>query len=160
MTDDRDSHLRLASSRPMSVLPGGLDGSQDPGDEPLTEGTPRPALTSISVHRSGSTVTATATLALAGKVLTGAATREDADRDRAIAEATLDALRPLLPKGVGIESAQVVNLPARRVAVTVVVFPAAAEASQVLVGSALVRGDAEDALARCVLSALNRRISR
>lgn len=159
MTDERNSHLRLASSRPMAVLPGGLGDVEDPGDEPLAQGTPRPALTSISVRRSGSTITATASLALGGKVLTGSASRDDADRERAIALATLDALRPFLPEAVDIESAQVVPIPGRKVALTVVAFPDESQPYQVLVGSALVRGDVEDALARSVLSALNRRIN-
>lgn len=157
MTDEHDSHLRLASSRPMAMIPGGLD--EDPVDEPLALGTPRPALTSISVRRSGSSVTASATLALTGQVLTGSASRDDGDRERTIALATLDALRPLLPEAVDIESAQVVTIPGRAVALAVVEFPDESRPNQLLVGSALVRGDVEDALARSVLSALNRRLN-
>ena len=159
MTDDRESHLRLASSRPMSVLPGGRSDTEDPDEDPLAPGTPRPALTSISVRRTGGSVSATCSLALAGKVLTGSATRTDADRERAIALATLDALRPLLPENVDVESAQVIAIPGRKVALTVLEFPDETRPYQVLVGSALVRGDVEDALARSVLSALNRRLN-
>lgn len=142
----------------MAVLPGGLGKSEDPVDEPLALGTPRPALTSISVRRSGSTLVATTSLALGGRVLSGTATDHDGDRERVVAHATLDALRPLLTDRAEIESAQVVQLPGRRVALSVVVLPGAAREYQVLVGSALVRGDVEDALARSVLSALNRRL--
>ncbi len=124
----------------------------------LPSGTPRPALTSISVRRAGQTLIATTSLALSGRVLSGTASRTDGDRERAIALATLDALRPLLPDAVEVESAQVVAIPGRRVALTVVEFPDESDQYQVLVGSALVRGDMEDALARSVLSALNRRL--
>ncbi len=136
-----------------------LLGAEDPADEPLAPGTPRPALTTISVRRSGTSVLASATLTLRGTQLTGQAVREDGDRERAIALATLDALRPLLPESVDVESTQVIAIPGRRIAVTVVEFPDEDQPYQVLVGSALVRGDVEDALARSVLSALNRRLN-
>jgi len=134
-------------------------GAGDPADEALVPGTPRPALTSISVRRSGTSVLASASLTLRGAHLHGQAVRDDGDRERAIALATLDALRPLLPETVDVESTQVVAIPGRRIAVTVVEFPDESQAYQVLVGSALVRGDVEDALARSVLSALNRRLN-
>ena len=95
-------------------------GAEDPADEALPPGTPRPALTSISVRRSGASVLASA---------------------------------------VDVESTQVIAIPGRRIAVTVVEFPDESQPYQVLVGSALVRGDVEDALARSVLSALNRRLN-
>lgn len=158
MSDERDTHLRLASSRPMAVLPGGLADSGDPAEEPLPAGTPRPALTSISVRRSGRRVSATAALALTGQVLTGHASREDSDRALAIAQATLDAVRPLLEHAAEVESAQVVTVPGREVALTVLNLSAGSLPGRVLVGSALIRGDLEDALARSVLSALNRRL--
>lgn len=133
--------------------------AEDPADEALASGTPRPALTSISVRRSGASVLASASLTLRGTFMSGQAVREDGDRERAIAQATLDALRPLLPESVDVESTQVIAIPGRRIAVTVVEFPDESQAYQVLVGSALVRGDVEDALARSVLSALNRRLT-
>jgi len=158
VSDQRNGHLRLASDPPLALLRAASGESEDPADEPLPAGTPRPALTSISVRRSGQTLIATTSLALSGRVLSGTASRTDGDRDRAIALATLDALRPLLPDAVEIESAQVIAIPGRKVALTVVEFPDEAHQYQVLVGSALVRGDLEDALARSVLSALNRRL--
>ena len=142
----------------MSVLRGGLDDMHDPADEPLASGTPRPALTSISVRRSGLTLTATTSLALTGRVLSGSATCTDDDRELAIARATLDALRPLLPGPADVDSATIVSVPGRKVALTVIAFPDEPAPYQLLVGSALVRGDVEDALARSVLSALNRRL--
>ncbi len=155
---EQKGRLTLASSRRISVLRGGLDDIEDPADEALASGTPRPALTSISVRRSGQTLTATTSLALTGRVLSGSATCTDGDRERAVALATLDALRPLLPEPVDVQSATIVAIPGRKVALTVVEFPDEPAPYQLLVGSALVRGDVEDALARSVLSALNRRL--
>lgn len=143
----------------MALLPGGQLDSGDPAEEPLPAGTPRPALTSITVQRSGGRVSATAALALTGQVLTGRATRDDGDRVLAIAQATLAAVQPLLAAPADVESAQVIAVPGRQVAVTVLTLAAESGTGQVLVGSALVRGDLEDALARSVLSALNRRLS-
>lgn len=136
-----------------------LAPSADPADDPLSAGTPRPALTAISVKRSGNELSATASLTLSGRTMTGSATRHDGDRERTIATATLAALTGLLPSGVDLESSQVIAIPGRTVAVTVVRFPDGSGRYQPLVGSALVRGEVEDALARSVLSALNRRLN-
>ncbi|MFN8184404.1 MAG: hypothetical protein U0R23_08285 [Candidatus Nanopelagicales bacterium] len=130
--------------------------TDDPGDEPLAAGTPRPALTAISVHHAGSTVIATALMSLHGTVLRGRAQADD--RSSAVTLATLDALSPLLPEGTAIDHAQVLTIADRQVAVTLVAFPGGQAHPEVLVGSALVKGDVEDALARSVLSALNRRL--
>ncbi|MCU0279385.1 MAG: hypothetical protein MUF33_07115 [Candidatus Nanopelagicales bacterium] len=136
-----------------------LARAADPADDPLSAGTPRPALTAISVKRAGSEVSATASLTLGGRTMTGRATRHDGDRERTIATATLAALTDMLPTGVELESSQVIAIPGRTVALTVVRFPDGSGRQQPLVGSALVRGEVEDALARSVLSALNRRLN-
>jgi hypothetical protein len=130
--------------------------TDDPGEEPLSAGTPRPALTAISVHHAGSTVTATALLSLHRRVLRGQAHAED--RSSAVTLATLDALAPLLPEGTAIDHSQVLTIAGRQVAITLVSFPGDPGRQEVLVGSALVKGDVEEALARSVLSALNRRL--
>lgn len=136
-----------------------LARAADPADDPLSAGTPRPALTAISVKRAGSEVSATASLTLDGRIMTGRATRHDGDRERTIATATLAALTEMLPTDVELESSQVIAIPGRTVALTVVRFPDGSGRQQPLVGSALVRGEVEDALARSVLSALNRRLN-
>lgn len=157
MTDDPDGRLRGAPGRRMSVLPGGLGEVDDPQEEPLPAGM-RPALTSISLRHERKRITAQASLALQGRVLTGSATRTDGDRERTIAAATLAALRPLFAEDAQIESAQVLDLAGRRVALTVVAFGGTDTEAHALAGCALVRGDVEAALARSVLGALNRRL--
>lgn len=111
-----------------------------------------PTSIAISVRRSGGSLTAQTTLTYDDRVLTGHAHRDDDNRVRAIAEATLDALRDVTPSSL--ESAQVLAVPGRKVAVAVVEFPDAQGSYEAYVGSALVRGEVEDALARSVLDAV------
>lgn len=154
--DSRD-HLRLASSRPLSLIDG--SGQSDPADEPLAYGTPRPALTSIAVKVDGQRVEATATLALNGRVLTGQSMGSITERTAIIASATLGAVSALLDSPATLESADLIDVSGRDVAISVLRLDAESPA-EILVGSAIIRGDVEDATARSVLSALNRRLSR
>lgn len=150
-------HLRLASSRPLSLIDG--SGQSDPADEPLAYGTPRPALTSIAVKLDGDRVEATATLALNGRVLTGQSMGHASDRTAIIASATLGAVSPLLDSEATLETATLIEVGGRNIALSVLRLDAE-DPAEILVGSAIIRGDSEDATARSVLSALNRRLSR
>ena len=154
--DSRD-HLRLASSRPLLLIDG--SGQSDPAEEPLAFGTPRPALTSIAVKLDGDRVEATATLALNGRVLTGQSMGDAADRTAIIASATLGAVSGLLDSDAVLETADVIESGGRDVALTILRLDTE-DPAEILVGSAIIRGDVEDATARSVLSALNRRLSR
>lgn len=116
---------------------------------------PRPTLLSISVRRSAAVVNASVSLCLDGRTLSGEVTRNDDDRSRAIASATLAALDSVLAGPVSLESAQVVAIPGRKVAITVLELPDEQAQFRTLVGSALVRGEIEDALALSVLDALD-----
>jgi hypothetical protein len=82
-----------------------------------------------------------------------------AARVRGVANATLDAARPLVGDGllVEFEGADVIDLHGHRVAVSLVHLRAA-RSEQTLAGSAMVRDDEADAVARSVLDALNRTI--
>lgn len=153
-------HLRLASSRPFVVLDG--SGYSDPVDEPLADGTPRPALTSIAVRVDGDRLEATTTLALNGRIINGQCIGDASDRTAIVASATLGAVAGLLDCSAVVESALIVDVAGIDAAVTILRLESNGNdgADDLLVGSALVRGDSEDATARSVLSALNRRISR
>ena len=153
--DPRD-HLRLASSRPFALI---HNAEGDPIDEPLAYGTPRPALTSIAVVVDGDRLEATATLALNGRVLTGQCMGDASDRTAVVASATLGALAALLDCEAEVESATILDIAGRDVALSILRLNSASP-HDLLVGSAIVRGDVEDATARSVLSALNRRLSR
>jgi hypothetical protein len=123
---------------------------------------PRPALTSISVKRqSGGGTEVSVALTIGSMVLTGEAAGPSAPvhRARLVAEATLGALTELLGIPAQIESSQIVDAGAREVAVSVLTLEIPRLGEQVLCGSALVRGDEEDAVARSVLAAVNRRLS-
>lgn len=159
--EQRD-HLRVARPKPLSLIE--RSRSIDPVAEPLAEGTPRPALTSIALRTDGDRVTATITLALHGRVLSASQSGDAGDRTRVVAEAALESVAQLLGAPASLESAQVVEISGRDIAISVVQMqlptdtPGARPRFEVLVGSAIVRGDSEDATARSVLSALNRRL--
>lgn len=156
-TDDPRDHLRLAPSHGLSLIHGERKAGipmDSIGDEQT-----RPALTSIVVKVDGDRVVATATLALNGYVLHGTAEGNRSDRTSHIASATLDSISELLSGSASIENAMVVDVEGRQVALTIVRVESEG-ITDMLVGSAIVRGDHEDATARSVLSALNRRLSR
>ncbi len=156
-SDEPRDRLRLASSRRLSLV--GQGEAFDPVDDPLAYGTPRPALTSIAIRADGDWIEVTATMALHGQVLTGASAGDAPDRTAIIADATLSALSSLLADEATIVSSQIVDISGHDVALTIITLLAEG-GTKFLVGSALVRGDSEDATARSVLSALNRRLSR
>src|SRR4051812_31322192 len=84
----------------------------------------------------------------------------ESSRNRAVAQATLDALRHLVPtaESADVETAACVHLGSREVAVATLVFVAPPH-EEIVSGSAVVRGGNEpEALARAVLDATNRRL--
>lgn len=120
----------------------------------------RVLIASINSQTSGLEATATVTLAAGGKLYEGRSTAPStaSSRPRLIARATLAAVVQLLPVGAcDIEHAQIVQIGSRTVAVSVVqvVTP---DGEQIVTGSALVRADEADAVARSVLDAMNRRL--
>ena len=100
-------------------------------------------------------------MAIGREVYTGRATGPSgpAHRPRIIATATLAALTELLGIPAQVESAQVLEVGMREVAVTTLCLTIPRLGDQALCGSALVRGDEEDAVARSVLAAVNRRLA-
>jgi hypothetical protein len=84
----------------------------------------------------------------------------ESSRNRAVAQATLDALRQLVPtaENADVETAACVHLGTREVAVATLVFVVPPH-EEIVSGSAVVRGGNEpEALARAVLDATNRRL--
>lgn len=121
----------------------------------------RVLIATITAQTTGLESTATVTLASNGTLYDGSATAPAtaSSRPRLIARATLNAVCALMPVGAcDIEYAQVAQIGGREVAVSIVqvVTP---EGEQIVTGSALVRGDEADAVARSVLDALNRRLA-
>ena len=124
----------------------------------VPDGPPRPAVGSIGVRTSRGECHVEVTLVAGDESYTGSALgpTSASARARVVAAATLAALKELLGLRCEVDSAQVVAAGAREVALTVLTLSVPRTGDQVLTGSAPVRGDAADAVARSVLDALNR----
>ena len=124
------------------------------------EAAPRPLVEAVVVRTSHTEAEVTVTLAYGGDVFIGSASGSSAiaSRPRLVARATLDALGELLGTPADIEHATVLPVGSRSVAVSVLQVQVPRTGEQVLSGSAVVRGDESDAVARSVLDALNRRL--
>lgn len=132
--------------------------ADDEGDD--VEGA-RPAISTLSVRTSGGEAEAAVTLRFGDHSFEGLATGSAAAsyRHRLVALAMLDALEPLLGLPTEVESAGLVEAGPHTVALTVLVVTVPRIGPQSISGSAVVRGDEADAVARSVLDALNRRIT-
>ena len=122
---------------------------------------PRPAIGSIMIRTSGPEAEALVSIAATGgHVFEGRVVGPGsaAHRCQLIAQATLKALEELLGSTADVESSQIVAAGAREAALTVLTVSVPRLGEQLLTGSALVRGDESDAVARSVLNALNRRL--
>jgi hypothetical protein len=144
------------------------DSSDDITDEDHPQAAPdvadditRPALTSISTMKAEGETVVDVTLSIGREVYTGHATGPSgpAHRPRVIATATLAALTELLGIPAQVESSQILEVGMREVAITTLTLTIPRLGDQALCGSALVRGDEEDAVARSVLAAVNRRLA-
>ncbi|MDX6230566.1 MAG: hypothetical protein QOI76_3956 [Frankiales bacterium] len=154
--DDGDAPaLRLA------VTPADADTIDVTDAAPApAEVSPRPLVDAVVVRTSHAEAEVTVTLAFGGDIFVGSASGSSAiaSRPRLVARATLDALGELLGTAADIEHATVIPVGSRSVAVSVLQVQVPRTGEQVLSGSAIVRGDEADAVARSVLDALNRRL--
>jgi hypothetical protein len=146
----------------LAVPPSATDETVDVTDSALApaEASPRPLVEAVVVRTSHSEAEVTVTLAFGGDVFIGSASGSSAiaSRPRIVARATLDALGELLGTPADIEHSTVMPVGSRSVAVSVLQIQVPRTGEQVLSGSAVVRGDESDAVARSVLDALNRRL--
>jgi hypothetical protein len=155
---DTDDELDSASDTDSASA--GSRRSETPAAHSDAEMHPRPALTSITVSTSDGESHVRVDLLVDGVTFSGNASGPGAPahRPRIVASATLDALTELIGMPAQIESAQIAEAGVRAVALTGLVIHVPRFGDQTLCGSAIVRGDAEDAVARSVLAALNRRL--
>lgn len=119
---------------------------------------PRPAITRISASSDGRTSRVECELALGGRTRAGAAQGPSVSGARLVALAVVDAVGDLLGQSVvDVDFAMVLAAGPHQIAIAVlrVVTP---RGDHVVSGSAVVRKDANDAMARAVLSALNRQM--
>lgn len=122
---------------------------------------PRPLIASITVRTAGteadaSVVVKTGDASYDGRSI-GPSTMSH--RHTLIARATLDALSELLGLPAEVEFVMVSTMGTRRMAACVIQVAVPGIGELVLTGSALVRSDEADAVARAVLDALNRRLA-
>lgn len=130
-------------------------------EEEAEEQPNRPAIAAIMVRSSGGLIEATVSLAVGDTLFEGQVEGPagHSHRARLVALATLDAVNALLGQPCEIESAVIVPIGGRDVAVTVLTLVVPRAGEQVLTGSAVVRGDEAEAVARSVLAALNRQLT-
>lgn len=140
-----------------AVEPAGDTADDDDRDEVSPV---RPALTSIDVHTAGGDAEVRVVLAVGDEEFAGTATGPGlpVHRPRLVAQAAVAAVSELLGLPAQVESAQVLEVGLREVAVCVLSLSVPRLGEQVLCGAALVRGDQTDAVARSVLASLNRRL--
>jgi hypothetical protein len=148
---------RHAAAARVMLLPDALAAEAATDDDPA----PRPAIASIMVRTSNGESEATVAVGAGGHMFEGQVVGPAGatHRPRLVAQATLAAVSDLLGQAAEIESAHLVAAGSRSVAVTVLTVQTPRIGEQVMSGSAVVRGDEADAVARSVLDALNRRIS-
>jgi hypothetical protein len=125
------------------------------------EAAARPVISEITVRSTGSEAEAEVSLTFGGSQFVGLATGAGAasQRPRLVAQATLTALGELLGMPADVESASVVDTGTHPVALVVLTVSIPRLGPQSIAGSAVVRGDEADAVARAVLAALNRRLA-
>jgi hypothetical protein len=138
----------------------GVPAAREPEPDDDSE-TARPAIVTLTVRTTGTEAEAAVTLRFGDHGFDGLATGSAAAsyRHRLVALAMLKALEPLLGLPTEVESATIIETGVHAVALTVLVVNVPRTGPQSISGSAVVRGDEADAVARSVLDALNRRIS-
>jgi hypothetical protein len=140
-----------------------LDQQQIEATSTAPVGAARVAIEGISSELAGMRSKVSVTLRRSGNQATGFGEGSVAElaRHRTVAQATLDALRHLLPtaESADVETASVVRVGARVVAIVVLVFVVPPH-EELVSGSAIVRrGNEAEALARAVLDGTNRRLA-
>ena len=132
------------------------DGGPATSDSP-----PRPVIASISIRTAGSEADASVVVSTGDESYEGRSIGPStlSHRHTLVARATLDAVGELLGLPAEIEFATVSTMGTRRMAACVIQVAVPRVGELVLTGSALVRNDEADAVARAVLDALNRRLT-
>jgi hypothetical protein len=148
-----------AEARPAPVVPSADVGER--ADHWTSGPEVRPVISSIMVRTAGAEAEATVALGAEGKVYEGRVIGSGAPthRPRLVAQATLAAVRDLLDTQAEVEDAFLHDTGSRLVALTVLSITVPRVGPQAVSGSAVVRTDEADAVARSVLDAVNRRLS-
>lgn len=136
--------------------------SPEPAKEILDsiEAQVRPMISEIGVRSTGSEIEVEVRLEFDGDTFVGIERGAAAAsaRPRLVASATISALDELLGLPAAVESAVVVDTGTHAVALVVITLSVPRIGAQSLAGSAVLRGDETDAVARAALAAVNRRL--
>ena len=121
----------------------------------------RPVIAGVTVRTSGDATTIDVQVASGDALFDGSASgpKGPSHRPRLIAQATVAAVAQLLGHPCEVESAVLVEVGAREVALSVLTLTLPRTGEHVVTGAALVRTDQADAVARSVLDALNRQLT-
>jgi hypothetical protein len=146
------------SSDPLDVSGTDVAAAEDVLQE--IEAQARPVITEIGVRSTDSEIEVEVRLELDEDTFVGIERGAAAAsaRPRLVASATISALDELLGVPAAVESATVVDTGTHAVALVVLTLSIPRVGAQSVAGSAVVRGDETDAVARAVLSAVNRRL--
>jgi hypothetical protein len=125
-----------------------------------SEGQLRPVISEIGVRSTGAEIEVEVRLELDDETFVGIERGAAAAsaRPRLVASATMSALDDLLGLPTAVESATVVDTGPHAVALVVLTLSIPRIGPQSVAGSAVIRGDETDAVARAVLAAVNRRL--
>jgi hypothetical protein len=162
---DIDLDHRIVSVVQIGDAPAAGDAEGDAAghaqSSPEPEASPRPVISAISTRTGDGECEVEVTLRAGADLFTGTALGPVGQQQRArvVAAATVGALKELLGLRCELESAQVLSVGPREVALTVLALGVPRGGDHVLTGSAPVRGDHADAVARSVLDALNRTLT-
>ena len=132
-----------------------------PDTAPAIDTLPRPVIAAITIRTAGSEADASVVVRTGNSSYDGRSIGPStmSHRHTLIARATLDAVSELLGLPAEVEFVTVSTMGNRRMAACVVQVAVPGIGELVLTGSALVRSDEADAVARAVLDALNRRLA-
>lgn len=147
------------AAAPAPPVGGALPRSDQPV-APEAAGIPRAAIVRLVTETASFTTEVRVGIAINANERAGMARGPSTAGLRLVANATIDAVAEMLhASAVEVTSAELVTVGSVQVAVAVVRL-ATSRGEQTLVGSAVVRKDANDAVARATLDALNRVIDR
>ncbi|MFL6180852.1 MAG: hypothetical protein ACJ73J_00945 [Actinomycetes bacterium] len=152
-TDEEGAPSDLSEASEPPLLPGEAVMEE-------VEAQARPVITEIGVRSTGAEIEVEVRLQLDDDTFVGMERGAAAAsaRARLVASATISALDELLGVPAAVESAAVVETGTHSVALVVLTLSVPRVGAQSVAGSAVVRGDESDAVARAVLAAVNRRL--
>jgi hypothetical protein len=157
---DGDARKIIMLPDAAAVLPAGQP-QREVVPEVVPDVVPRPLIAAITIRTAGAEADASVVVRAGDESYDGRSIGPStmSHRHTLIARATLDAVSELLGLPAEVEFVTVSTMGTRRMAACVIQIAVPGIGELVMTGSALVRSDEADAVARAVLDALNRRLA-